>query len=88
MEKKKTILNFATLSNKREECLTERVILYNNITKSSFNPYCPERSFLCFLKTKLTYVFIFALFCGTVKKSYEGALTAFIKLFRGSPKKY
>ena len=76
MGKKKTILNFATFLTKREECLTERVILYDNITNSSFNPYCPA------------YVFIFALFCGTVNKFYEGASAAFIKLFRGSPKKY
>ena len=30
-------MNFATLLTKREECLTKRVRLYNNMTKFSFN---------------------------------------------------
>ena len=76
-------MNFAALLTKRKECLTGRVILYNNITKSSFNSFCPERS-----KTKLTYVFILALFCDTVKKFYERAFTALIIFFRGSAKSY
>ena len=74
-------MNFATLLTKREEFLTERVRLYNDVTKFSLNPYFPERYVQRFLKTKLTYIFIFALFCGTLKRFYEGAFTAFIKLF-------
>ena len=81
-------MNFATLLTKREECLTERVRLYNNITELSLNPYFPERYVQHLLKTKLTYIFIFALFCVTLKSFYEGAFTAFIKPFEVPPKKY
>ena len=60
-------LNLATLLTKRETFLTEIVRLYNNITKFSFNPHCPERS-VQRLKIKLTYIFIFAFFLWYLKK--------------------
>ena len=53
-----------------------KTILYNNITKFSFNPYFPERSVQRFLKTKLIYILIFIIFGGTLKRFYEEALMA------------
>ena len=81
-------MSFATLLTKREECLTERVQSYENITKLSFNPYFSERSVQRFLKTKMTYIFISALFYATLKRFFEGTLSTFMKSLRDTPKEY